>query len=44
VLPLLRTDRSVIGVLDLDSPEFDRFDAEDEAGLTLLASAIAAKL
>jgi GAF domain-containing protein len=44
VLPLLRTDGSLVGVLDLDSPEFDRFDAEDEAGLVPIAAAIAAKL
>ncbi|CAN5179127.1 GAF domain-containing protein [soil metagenome] len=43
-LPLLRGDGSLAGVLDLDSPEFDRFDAADEAGLVPIASAIAAKL
>ena len=38
VVPLLRQDR-VVGVLDLDSPRFDRFDAEDAAGLGALAAA-----
>jgi GAF domain-containing protein len=32
VLPLLRGNE-LIGVLDLDSPKFERFDAEDQAGL-----------
>ncbi len=36
VLPLL-ADGQVIGVLDIDSPEPERFDEEDEAGLTRLA-------
>ncbi len=34
----------LIGVLDVDSPELDRFDSEDEAGLSALAAIIAAKL
>jgi L-methionine (R)-S-oxide reductase len=38
VVPLLR-DGSLIGVLDLDSPSFDRFDADDAAGLEVLARA-----
>jgi L-methionine (R)-S-oxide reductase len=38
VVPLLRDGR-VIGVLDLDSPQVDRFDAEDAAGLQVLARA-----
>jgi GAF domain-containing protein len=31
-VPLLRGNE-LIGVLDLDSPKFERFDAEDQAGL-----------
>ena len=29
-------DSQVIGVLDLDSPQFGRFDDDDRAGLELL--------
>ena len=36
VVPLLK-DGQVVGVLDLDSPKFGRFDAEDREGLELLA-------
>lgn len=36
VVPLIRGDE-LIGVLDLDSPDLARFDAEDEAGLEQLA-------
>ena len=32
VVPLVRGNE-LIGVLDLDSPKFGRFDAEDQAGL-----------
>ena len=35
VLPILK-DAQVIGVLDLDSPRFSRFDDEDRVGLELL--------
>jgi L-methionine (R)-S-oxide reductase len=44
VLPLLTHDSHLIGVLDVDSPELDRFDAEDEAGLSALAEIIARKI
>jgi L-methionine (R)-S-oxide reductase len=44
VLPLLTDDSHLIGVLDVDSPELDRFDAEDEAGLSALAKIIARKI
>jgi len=44
VVPLLTKDSHLIGVLDVDSPELDRFDAEDEAGLSALAKIIARKL
>lgn len=40
VVPLCR-DGAVIGVLDIDSPRFDRFSAEDQAGLEALAEVIA---
>lgn len=43
-MPLLTEDSGLIGVLDVDSPELDRFDAEDEAGLTALAKIIARKI
>ena len=44
VVPLLTEDSQLIGVLDIDSPELDRFDAEDEAGLSGLAKIIARKI
>jgi GAF domain-containing protein len=37
VVPLIEGER-LIGVLDLDSPLFERFDAEDENGLNRLVS------
>ena len=40
VMPVLRGGR-VIAVIDLDSPQPARFDAEDAAGIALLAAAIA---
>lgn len=40
VVPVLR-DGTVIAVIDLDSPEPARFDAEDAAGIEALAGAIA---
>jgi L-methionine (R)-S-oxide reductase len=39
VVPLIR-DGEVLGVLDIDSPKFARFDAEDEAGVVRLAEII----
>jgi len=36
VIPLIK-DQQLIGVLDLDSPLFGRFDEEDAAGLNALA-------
>ena len=36
VVPLIR-DGELLGVLDIDSPNFARFDAEDEAGVVRLA-------
>lgn len=38
VVPLLRDD-DLIGVLDLDSPVPDRFDADDQRGLEAIAQA-----
>ena len=39
VVPVLR-DGQVIAVIDLDSPELARFDAEDAQGIEALAAAI----
>ncbi len=36
VIPLVKGD-ALIGVLDLDSPELDRFDAHDQRGLEAIA-------
>jgi GAF domain-containing protein len=41
VVPLLRDGR-LVGVLDLDSPSLERFDADDAAGLERVAALIAA--
>lgn len=41
VVPLLTEDSQLIGVLDVDSPELERFDPEDEAGLSAIAQIIA---
>lgn len=43
VVPVLR-DGQVIAVIDLDSPQPSRFDAEDAAGLEALARAIASAI
>ena len=39
VVPLLRDDGSLLGVFDIDSPEPDRFDADDQHGLEAIARA-----
>jgi GAF domain-containing protein len=39
VVPLVGTDGALIGVFDLDSPEPDRFDADDQRGLEAIAQA-----
>lgn len=39
VVPLLAADGTLIGVFDLDSPKFDRFDGDDQAGLEAIARA-----
>jgi GAF domain-containing protein len=44
VVPLVSDDSHLLGVLDVDSPELDRFDAEDEAGLREIGKIIGAKL
>jgi L-methionine (R)-S-oxide reductase len=44
VVPLVSDDSHLLGVLDVDSPELDRFDGEDEAGLRAIGKIIAAKL
>jgi L-methionine (R)-S-oxide reductase len=44
VLPMLTGDSYLIGVLDVDSPELDRFDAEDEAGFAMIAKIMARNL
>jgi L-methionine (R)-S-oxide reductase len=44
VVPLVSKDSHLLGVLDVDSPELDRFDEEDEAGFRELGKIIAAKL
>ncbi len=43
VVPLICNDK-VIGVLDIDSPEYDRFDAEDQAGLEALVAVLVTAL
>ena len=44
VVPLTSSDSHLLGVLDVDSPDLDRFDADDEAGLKAIGKIIAAKL
>lgn len=43
VVPVMR-EGTVVAVIDLDSPEPARFDAEDAAGIEALAAAIAAAI
>ena len=44
VIPLFTGDGQLIGVLDLDSPELDRFDAQDQKGLEDIAKAFVESL
>lgn len=44
VVPLTSDDSHLLGVLDVDSPELDRFDGEDETGFRGIGRIIAAKL
>ena len=37
VVPLVTAGGELIGVFDLDSPELDRFDAQDQQGLEAVA-------
>ncbi len=43
VVPIKR-DSAVVGVIDLDSPDLARFDAEDQAGIEALAVLLADKV
>lgn len=43
VVPVIR-DGTVIAVIDLDSPELARFDADDASGMEFLAAAISAAI
>ncbi|MEJ0088213.1 MAG: GAF domain-containing protein [Limisphaerales bacterium] len=43
VVPLVK-DGALLGVLDLDSPKLNRFEAADQAGLEKLASVLLANL
>lgn len=38
VVPLVGADGALIGVFDLDSPQLDRFDADDQRGLEAIAA------
>ena len=40
VVPLIRTGGEILGVLDIDSPVRDRFDAVDQEGLEGFAAAL----
>ena len=44
VVPLTCPDSHLLGVLDVDSPDLDRFDADDEAGLKEIGKLITAKI
>jgi L-methionine (R)-S-oxide reductase len=44
IVVALTSDAHLLGVLDVDSPELDRFDSEDEAGFREIGKLIAAKL
>jgi GAF domain-containing protein len=44
VVPLFTGDGHLIGVFDLDSPELDRFDAQDQKGLEDIAKAFVESL
>jgi GAF domain-containing protein len=44
VVPVLRDGRTVIAVIDLDSPLLGRFDADDQAGIEALAALTASRV
>ena len=44
VVPVLRGGRTVIAVIDLDSPELARFDDDDAAGIEALAALLATRI
>ena len=44
VVPLVAADGTLLGVFDLDSPEPNRFDAEDQRGLEAIAHAYLASV
>lgn len=44
VVPILRDGRTVIAVIDLDSPELARFDGEDAIGIETLAALLATRI
>lgn len=44
VLPMIAADGRLIGVLDIDSPELDRFDENDRHGLEQLRDVIVERL
>jgi L-methionine (R)-S-oxide reductase len=44
VVPVLRDGRTVIAVIDLDSPSPARFDADDQAGIEALAALAASRV
>ncbi len=43
VVPLVAGDR-LVGVLDIDSPHYDRFNAEDQSGIEALCATFVRKL
>ncbi len=44
VVPLVKTDGSLLGVWDVDSPQVARFDDEDRAGMEALCAVFMANL
>ena len=44
VVPIVRGDGTLVGVLDLDSPRTARFDAEDAAGVEAIAALLGERL
>ena len=44
VVPIIGRDGKLIAVLDLDSPDPARFDAEDEAGIVAIAALLSTRL